>query len=63
MVFSFSAIRLHQVAGQIAGKSQAEARTLLLQQAGIVNAQFSATSSLPDNVDALRTVIKIPPGL
>lgn len=58
--YAFSPPRLRQLASLIAGKSQAEARTLLLQQAGITGAQFSSPGSLPGNVDEIRVVVKAP---
>ncbi|MGH2480971.1 MAG: hypothetical protein ACRDHW_15055, partial [Ktedonobacteraceae bacterium] len=52
--YAFSTSRLHQLATLIAGKSQAEARTLLLQQAGIMDAQFHPANNLPGNVDEIE---------
>lgn len=51
--YYLSAARLHQLATLVAGKSQSEARALLLQQAGIMDAQFHPTGNLPDNVDEI----------
>jgi hypothetical protein len=58
---TFSSAQLHQFAISIAGKSQAAARTLLLQQPGIVNVQFSTTGTLP-SADHLQLKVQ-PPAL
>ncbi|MEO7021912.1 MAG: serine/threonine-protein kinase [Ktedonobacteraceae bacterium] len=52
--YAFSAARLHQLAMLVAGKSQSEARALLLQQVGIMDAQFRSTGNLPGNVDEIE---------
>ncbi len=57
-VYRLSPARLHQLASQIAGKEQTDARALLLQQVGIVDAQFSPTGGLPANIDEIRIVVK-----
>ncbi len=61
-VYSFSQDRLRQLAALIAGKSQADARALLLQQAGVAAAQFSDSGPLPVNTGEITVVIrKLPP--
>ncbi len=52
--YAFSAARLHQLAALVAGKSQSEARALLLQQVGIMDAQFRPAGNLPGNVDEIE---------
>lgn len=61
-VYTFSALHLHQLAEQIAGKSQADARALLLKQAGVSVVQLSTTGELPADPTAIQIVVKAPPG-
>ena len=57
-VYHFSQAHLRQLAAQIAGKSEANARALLLQQPGILDVQFSATGDLPANADEVHMLVK-----
>ena len=57
-VYRFSTALLHQLAIQIAGKSQADARVLLLRQPGIVGVKFTSTGTLPANPDDIHIVSK-----
>ncbi len=52
--YAFSPARLRQLASLIAGKSEADARALLLQQAGIMDVQFRPEGNLPGNVDEIE---------
>jgi hypothetical protein len=56
--YAFSTLRLHELAILVAGKSQSEARALLLQQVGIMDAQFHPAGSLPNNVDEIIIRVK-----
>ena len=58
--YAFTPARLHQLATLIAGKSQADARAFLLQQAGIVAVQFRPAGNLPGNVDEIEMRVSVP---
>lgn len=56
--YAFSAARLHQLAALISGKSQAAARSLLLQQPGIADVRFSTTGALP-SADRIQMRVQV----
>lgn len=51
---------LHLLARQIAGKSKADAQTLLLHHTGIVGAQISTPGQLPTDVTRIRIIVGPP---
>jgi len=57
--YAFSSARLSQLAAVIAGKSQAAARSLLLQQPGIADVRFSTTGALP-SADRIQMRVQVP---
>jgi hypothetical protein len=58
-LYHFSQAQLRQFALLIAGKSQAQAQTLLRQQAGILEARISGPATLPS---ADRIQVQVQPG-
>ena len=56
-VYSFSSAYLHQLAMQIAGKSQADAKALLLQQTEIADVQFSSAGKLPASTNEILVTV------
>jgi serine/threonine protein kinase len=56
--YAFSSARLSQLAALIAGKSQAVARSLLLQQPGIADVRFSTTGTLP-SADRIQMRVQV----
>jgi serine/threonine protein kinase len=59
-VYNFSTAGLHHLASLIAGKSETDARTFLLQQPGIADVQFSSNGGLPVNISEIQVVVKMP---
>ena len=59
-LYHFSQAQLDQFALLIAGKSQAQARTLLRQQAGILDAHISSSTTLLPSADHIQ--IQVQPG-
>jgi hypothetical protein len=59
-VYQFTSAVLRSLAAQIAGKSQADARALLLRQPGILGVQFSASSGLPASASAIQISVQQP---
>ena len=59
-VYHFSQAQLQQLTRQIAGKSDNDARDLLLQQAGIKDVQFTSPGSLPSNMDEITLKVTAP---
>lgn len=55
--YIFSSARLSNLTRLIMGKSQADARTLLGQQAGVAAVRFSGSASLPGNPTEIKVVI------
>ena len=59
-VYQFTSAVLRSLAAQIAGKSQADARALLLRQPGILGVQFSTSSGLPASASAIQISVQQP---
>jgi serine/threonine protein kinase len=59
-VYHFSQTQLQQLARLIAGKSDNDARDLLLQQPGIKDVQLPSTGSLPSNIDEITLKVAAP---
>ena len=61
-VYRIDPATLHRLAASLAGKSESDARALLLRQPGIAAVSFSASGTLPVNSSEISLVLAQPPG-
>lgn len=58
--YGFSPVLLRRLAGQLAGKTKAQALDLLLRQPGVASARFSSDAALPADSNQIQVVIQPP---
>ena len=60
--YAFSPALLRRLAAQLAGKTQDQARALLLQQPGVASVRFNSNSTLPTDSNQIQVVAGAPEG-